>query len=102
MPQRATISRTICATNGYATEEPRERLFLSSILLVLSVTLFAIRTVSEEEGNVGLLMEQFLYGYFSLFPGIEFGPVCVSVLIQLIPQAASGTSCSRRVRSLLN
>ena len=78
------------------------KLFFSLIFLVLSVALFAIRTISEEERNVGLLMEQFLYSYFSRFSGIRFGPVCVLVLIQLIPQAASGTSCSRRVRSLLN
>jgi hypothetical protein len=101
MPQRAAISRASCATNEVC-DRRGGKLFLSLILLVLSVALFAIRPISEEEGNVGLLMEQFLYSYFGRFSGIEFGLVCVLVLIQLMPQAASGISCSRRVSSLLN
>jgi hypothetical protein len=75
-----------CRKRGPATSGDRkgEQLFLGLVLLVLSVALFAVRTISEEERNVGFLTDQFLYSNFRRFNGIRFGPGCVLVLIQLI------------------
>jgi len=43
----------------YEIEEVKEKLFPRLIFLVLGVALLALRTISEEEGDVGLLlMEQ--------------------------------------------
>ena len=62
--------------------EAERRLFRGLILLVLSVALFAVRAISEEERNVSLRIDEFLCRHFSLFSGIELAPVCVLVLIQ--------------------
>lgn len=61
-------------------ETVREKLFPGLIFLVLGVTLLALRAISEEERNVGLLMEQVPNRFFRLFFGIEF--VHIFVLVQ--------------------
>ena len=59
---------------------PVVKLFPGLIFLVLGVAFFALRIISEEERNVGFLMEQFSNRRFGFLFGIEL--VHISVLVQ--------------------
>jgi hypothetical protein len=79
----STISRTQRATK-VCDRRVREKLFPGLIFLVLGVTLLAFRTISKEEGSLGLVMKQLPHRFFRLFIGIEFVHICVLVLIQRV------------------
>ncbi len=55
------------------------KLFPGLVFLVLGVALSALRAISEEERNLGSLMEQFSNRFFSLILGIQLVHILIMV-----------------------
>ena len=68
------------ATIGGLDRKAGEKLLAGLIFFVLGVAFSALRTIFEEEWNVGLLVEQLSKRFFGLFFGVEL--VYIFVLVQ--------------------